>query len=148
MKLNERLNQCARILNDGRLLSILAGDVLAPELKYHPACLVTLYSRERSYLCAQENLTIEEQEQKDGCAIAFSELVTYIVETTNSWAGPCTFRLADLVLMHKERLHQLGIESQFVNSTMLKDQLLTHLSELEAYHKGRDVLLAFHSDVG
>ena len=32
--------------------------------------------RERSYLCAQENLTCEEQEQKEGCVIAFSELVT------------------------------------------------------------------------
>jgi len=150
MKLNERLNQCAKTLNDGRLLSILsAGDVVAQELKYHPACLVTLYNRERSHLCAQENVTSkEEQEQKEGCAIAFSELVTYIIDTTNSRAGPCTFRLAVLVLLYKERLDQLGIGSQVVNSTWLKDQLLSHLPELEAYHEGRDVLLAFHSDIG
>ena len=49
---------------------------------------------------------------------------------------PCTFRLADLVLMYKERLDQLGIELQFVNSTRLKDQLVIQLIELEAYHKG------------
>lgn len=66
-------------------------------------------------------------------AIAFFELVTYIIESTNSRAGPCTFRLADVVLL---------------NSTRLKDQLLSHLPELEAYDKGRDVLLAFESNIG
>ena len=30
----------------------------------------------------------------------------------------------------------------------MKEQLLLHLPELEAYHKGRDVLLAFNSDIG
>lgn len=30
----------------------------------------------------------------------------------------------------------------------MKDQLLSNLPELEAYHKGRDVLLAFHCDIG
>ena len=35
-----------------------------------------------------------------------------------------------------------------MNSTWLKDQLLSHLPELEAYHEGRDVLLAFHSEIG
>ena len=52
-----------------------------------------------------------------------------------------------VVLMYKERLDQLGIESKFVNSTKLEDQLLTHLPEVEAYHKGRDVLPAFLSDI-
>ena len=43
--------------------------------------------------------------------------------------------------MYKERPDQLGIQGW-------KDQLLTHLPGLEAYRKGRDVLLAFHSDIG
>ena len=30
----------------------------------------------------------------------------------------------------------------------MKEQLLLHLPELEAYYKGRDVLLAFNSDIG
>lgn len=52
----------------------------------------TLYNRERSQLCVQENVTSKkEQEQKEQYAIAFSELVTNIIETTNSRAGPCTF---------------------------------------------------------
>ena len=36
MKLNDRLNQCARTLNDGRLLSILsAGDVITQPVWLH-----------------------------------------------------------------------------------------------------------------
>ena len=43
MQLNERLNECAKTLNDGMLLAKLsAGDAVALELKYHPACLVAV----------------------------------------------------------------------------------------------------------
>ena len=35
-----------------------------------------------------------------------------------------------------------------MNSTRLKDQLLSEIPELEAHKKGRDVLLAFIEDVG
>ena len=50
MHLNERLNECARTLNDGMLLAKLsAGDAVALELKYHPACLVAVYNRERAH---------------------------------------------------------------------------------------------------
>ena len=51
MQLNKRLNECAKNLNDGRLLAKLSGgDVIAQELKYHPGCLTALYNRERSLL--------------------------------------------------------------------------------------------------
>ena len=47
MQLNERVNDCARLLNDGRLLAKLSGwDVVAQKLKYHPTCLIGLYNRE------------------------------------------------------------------------------------------------------
>ena len=50
MQLNERLNECARTLNDGMLLAKLsAGDAVALELKYHLACLVAVYNRERAH---------------------------------------------------------------------------------------------------
>ena len=55
MKLNKKINDCAKTLNDGKLLAKLsAGDVIAQELKYHPACLVDLYNRERAFLNAQK----------------------------------------------------------------------------------------------
>ena len=51
MKLNERVNECARNLSDEKLLAkLIAGDVVAQEFKYHSACLVGLYNRERDHL--------------------------------------------------------------------------------------------------
>jgi len=56
MQLNDRRNRYARTLCDDRLLAILsAGDTVAQELKYHPACLAALYNRERSHLSSQHN---------------------------------------------------------------------------------------------
>jgi hypothetical protein len=44
MQLNTRLHQCAQNLQDQNLLAKLsAGDVVAQELKYHRACLTSLY---------------------------------------------------------------------------------------------------------
>ncbi len=51
MQLNQRINQCAKKLNNGKLLAKLsAGDVVAQELKYRPQCLVNLYNAERAQL--------------------------------------------------------------------------------------------------
>ena len=78
----------------------------------------------------------------------FSELVTYLVETTRSREGPTVFRLADIVQLYVLRLEQLGVVAPVVNSTRLKDKLLSEITELEAHKQGRDVLLAFQKDVG
>ena len=49
-QLNDRVNECARTLSDGRLLAKLSGgDAIA---QYDPACLVALYNRKRAYLKA------------------------------------------------------------------------------------------------
>ena len=51
MKVNDRLNECARNLGDENLLAKLsASDSVAQEFKYHPVCLVGLYNRERALL--------------------------------------------------------------------------------------------------
>ena len=51
MKVNDRLNECARNLGDENLLAKLsASDSFAQEFKYHPVCLVGLYNRERALL--------------------------------------------------------------------------------------------------
>ena len=47
MNLNNRLNECAQTLNDGKLLVRLSGgDAIAQEYKYHFAYLTDLYKRE------------------------------------------------------------------------------------------------------
>ena len=78
----------------------------------------------------------------------FSELLVYLIETKTNADDPVVFQLADLVSLYQQRLQQLGVKDHNVNSTRLKDKLLGEIPELEAYKKGRDVLLAFKEDVG
>ncbi|KAJ3591197.1 hypothetical protein NHX12_009144 [Muraenolepis orangiensis] len=82
MNLNKRVSECAQTLNDGKLLARLSGgDAIAQEFQYHVACLADLYNRERSYLWATKRLEQECAPEEDAHPQAFSELVTYLVET-------------------------------------------------------------------
>ncbi|CAE1315730.1 unnamed protein product [Acanthosepion pharaonis] len=149
-RLNEHLNQCARTLNDGKLLAKLSGgDVVALEVKYHLRCLQKLYDAERAYLNSLEKAESSDP-GKDLYPVAFSELVIYIMDSkvTNTESSPVVFLLADLTSLHKLRLEQLGVDSPNVHSTRLKEQLLARIPELEAHKKGHDVLLAFKADIG
>ncbi|XP_066951866.1 zinc finger protein 821-like [Macrobrachium rosenbergii] len=57
--------------------------------------------------------------------LAFSELVNYIIHSkVNTETLPVIFRLADLASLYKHRLQQLGVGSQDINITRLKEQLL------------------------
>ncbi|KAL7381910.1 hypothetical protein ABVT39_020427 [Epinephelus coioides] len=151
MNVNERLNECARNLSDTKLLAKLsAGDVVAQELKYHPACLIGLYNRERAHLNALKH---EQNSRSSGSHdlyhSAFSELVIYITDTksTSDGTDPVIFKFIDLVSLYKQRLQNLGIKSPNVNSTRLKGQLFSSITELEEHKTGRDVLLSFKKDI-
>jgi hypothetical protein len=153
MKLNDRLNNCAKILNDGKLLAKLSsGDIVAQGFKYHPACLSALYNRELAELRAKEQSTCEGiLPKREAYAIAFSELVTFITESKTAISavdGAVRFKIAELVKLYGQRLEQLGVDCPDLNSTRLKEQLLLHMPELHAYHEGRDVFIVFHSDIG
>ena len=82
--------------------------------------------------------------------IAFSELILNTTDTRAVTEGtdPVIFRLADLATQYKQRLEQLGVDSPDVNSTRLREQLLSHIPQLETYQKGRDVLIALKHDIG
>lgn len=153
MKLNNRLNDCAKTLGDGKLLARLsAGDAVAQDLIYHPKCLANLYNRERAHqnIQEQEKVQAHNQKFKDAYPIAFAELITYITELKavpyNS--DPKIFKLADLATLYRQRLEQLGVQKPEVHATRLKDQLLFHIPELQAHRKGRDVFIAFEKDIG
>ena len=149
MQLNERLNECAHNLNDGKLLALLSGgDVVALELKYHCSCLTSLYNRERAHIAAENKEKLQSSQDEDAFPLVFSELLTYITEKSNNSDEPVVFRLAELVSLVKERLEQFGTSVADVNSTRLKEKLLAEIPGIEAYKKGRDVLLAFKKDVG
>lgn len=51
--------------------------------------------------------------------------------------------------LYTAQLEQLGVKQQNrLNSTRLKDRILSHFPDLSAHREGRDILLAFSSDVG
>ena len=76
MQLNERLNECAHNLSDGKLLALLSGgDVVALELKYHCSCLTALYNRERAHIAQKNRETLESSQEKDFIPLVFSELL-------------------------------------------------------------------------
>ena len=75
--------------------------------------------------------------------MVFSELVKYIHEQhlfSDSSVQPPVFRLCELKTIYSQRLMQMGIKEPDVNETRLKEQLLFHISQLESYRKGREVL--------
>lgn len=104
----------------------------------HPACLIALHNRQRAHL---KKINLKSRSKCDtktdnAYPLAFSEQVTYIVETKSSFGSPAIFRLADMVNLYKQHLEQLGTEAADVNSTWLKDKLLAETPELEAHKKG------------
>ena len=109
--LNDRLNECAKLLNDGKLLAILSGgDAIAQELKYHLTCLTGLYNRKKSHLRTLKKES-SQQTETDILPLVLSELVNYILETCRSSDGPTIFRLADMTNLYQQRLEQLGVNS-------------------------------------
>ena len=104
MQLNQRLNECAKALNDGKLLAALSGgDAIAQELKYHVTCLTNLYNRERASLRTIKRRAREQTREQNAYPQAFSELVICIVETKSSSEDLSVFRLADLVNLYQQR---------------------------------------------
>ena len=68
MKLNKKVNECAKTISDGKLLAKLsAGDVVAQELKYQPTYLVALYTSERAHL--QELKELKKTRDGEECSI-------------------------------------------------------------------------------
>ncbi|KAK3730385.1 hypothetical protein QZH41_004674 [Actinostola sp. cb2023] len=82
--------------------------------------------------------------------IALAELVSYIDDScTSDTTKLPVFKLADLARMYQSCREQLSKNSDTrVNTSRLKERILMHVPELEAYNKGRDIYLALKKDVG
>ena len=106
---------------------------------YHTGCLTKLYNRLRSISPKEEeNITTQVSLE----AIVLAELVAYIEDN----AKQTVFKLSDLSKPYSSRLEQLGAYvPERVNSTRLKERLLSQLSDLREYNKGRELKLAFSS---
>ena len=143
-RLDSTVRRYATILNDAVLLRKLAvGDMIAIEAHYHKRCLSDLYNRTAK--CLSESN--DNDNPSTYHVIALAELISYIEENRASQDSASVFKLVDLVSMYQSRLKDLGLEVK-VNSTQLKDRLLANCPSLSASRKGKDVLLAFDTDLG
>ena len=141
---------CAVQLRDRNLLAKLAaaGDMVALEAKYHSRCLASLYNHCRKNANTNIDNVSGHEERLNG--IAFVEIISYIEEFFEdrdaSQAVP-TLRLADLAKMYKAKLAELGVNASRVNTTRLKDRILSTLPHVSAQTQGRDILI-LDQDVG
>ena len=146
MHLDSRVRKCAQDLQDESLLAKLSvGDMVAIDAKYHLQCLVSLYNRASALSTTRK--TDESRKVNEGIALA--ELLAYMDEMRMNADVAPIFKLSDLVKLYSSRLEYLGVEQHVrPHSTELKNRILAHIPELKAYKEGREVLLAFDSDMG
>ena len=130
-QLDKWLSECARKLNDGKILAVLnGGDVVA---QYHYFCLTALYNKERAYLLTIENQDDSElSQEREVYPLVFSELLTYmyILGIKTSSDNPVVFFLADLVSLSKQRFEQLGMKTHDVKAFFDKVQKLYTMKDM------------------
>ena len=146
--LDSRVRECATALHDKKLLAKLSGgDLIALEAKYHAPCLAMLYKRAKAVRYTDDD---EEEILQKPEGIVLAELVAYIEESRIcSTTELPVFKLADLASKDESRLQQLGCSaSTRINSTRLKERILSQIPDIEAYKQGRDVFFAFKKDLG
>ena len=145
--LDNRVRECASLLNDEKLIAKLSGgDLIALEAKHHTQCLSMLY-RKAQYANEEGEESEQPRLRLDGIALA--QLVSHIEEFRTSGAELPTFKLADLANMYKSCLQRLDCDTTArVNNSRLKERLVYQIPGLQSYNKGRDVYLAFRSHVG
>ena len=143
-ELDARVRKCAFALQDQKLLAKLsAGDLIALEASYHSSCITSLYKRAET-VCKDQ--AADTKFQLEGIALA--ELITYIEEAREFSDSITVFKLVDLANMYTSRMEQLGADTEArVHTTRLKERLLSHIPELEAYKQGRDIFLGFKENL-
>lgn len=148
MSITNNVQSAAETLQDYKLIAKLAqGDMHARDAYYHKSCLTSLYNRQRSKLKQPQDSTVGDENEITPEAIALAELSLYISESLA--AGEAVFKMSQLSELYSSRLEQLGVEVKGrVNSTRLKERLLTQMPELHAFKDGKDVKLAMPTDIG
>ena len=146
-RLDERVRKCAEILGKRFLQAkLLKGDMIAQDAMYHRNCLTDLYKKANA---AQLDGNYNDAERQLH-GIAFSEVVTYIKEVTMYTSEKkLVFKLSDLNKLYCQRLKELGMEVQGrIHSTRLKQRILLHFPGMSSYADGREVFMAFNTDIG
>ena len=126
------------------LAKLSSGDVVAQEAKYHTRCLVALYNRARDSGSNQRDSHLI----NIGHGIALAELFLYINDARNSEDIATVFKLRALANLYNKKVEHFGFTEYEVHKTRLKERLLAHVPDLQAYKQGREMYLAFNQDIG
>ena len=79
--------------------------------------------------------------------IALAKVCDYIEEVDMEKENP-HFKMQDLAKMYEAFLKQLNIDvPSKTHSTRLKEKILAYLPDLEAVHKGREIILMYRKDI-
>ncbi len=78
----------------------------------------------------------------------FAELISFITDMKAEESESPVFKLKDLCTLYSDRLRVLGVDDDCVHSTRLKDKICKSIPQLQAFNQGKNVLLAFKSDIG
>jgi len=143
---DRRVRSCAHTLQDSKLLSKLSvGDLMAVEAHYHARCLVSLYNR--ALAVEKQDSPTERVSSND--SLAFAQLVEYMSDCRRDNSTAAVFVLSELAKKYQNRLKQLGVSCDSrVNTTKLKNRLLSHFPGMRAQLHGKEVLLVFSEDIG
>lgn len=149
LALHKKLQRCAmNLLDEKPLAKLSAGDIVSQDHMYHPSCLTGVYNRERAWLNSQKIGDDYVQYRQQACAHGFAELEMYIRDRQLTTDGCCYFTMVEVYDLYKERLEQLNVDASFVHRTRLKEQILAHIPEIEAFQKGREIWLAYKGKMG
>lgn len=139
--------KCAMVLQDEKLLAKLsAGDLVVLEAKYDAPCLAPLYKKAERFKQEGEE---DETSPRLPKGIVLAELVFFIEESPMvSTAELPLFMLSELVDKYTSRLKELGENTPaLVHTTRLKYRILSQIPAVEEHKQGRDVFLAFKTDL-
>lgn len=144
-KLDRRIREYAHILQDRKLLGKLSeGDMHALDARYHLSCMTSLSN------CVRKH---NAEPKKDGLknkadSLVLAELVSYIEECRSDETLP-VFKLSNLRKLYESRLKEKDPSfSGKVNTTRLKERLMSLVPDLKAQTQGREVMMMFSSDIG
>ena len=133
-------------LKDGNLIAKLsAGDMVAIEAKYHAKCLVALYNRASTLQLPSTKNNIFPAPDLD--ELAFAKLIAHIHETLDC-EELAIFKLCELTELFSAALMELGLEPGKLNSTRLKDRVLTAFPVLTTHIQGKDIVLVLKDEIG
>ena len=142
LKLNKKVNDCAKLLRDKELLTKLSsGDMIAIDAVYHRACLTQLYRRADS-ICFD---TTENNSAQVIRAHVLNEILDFINDKRDSRAS---IAMVDLTSLYDNRLAAHGFPHIKCNTTRLREEIESMIPDIKSVmNKNRSWSLVFDEDL-